>query len=94
MRLRAVYAFQPPNGYSDYYDVSRGQSPSPTKYVPIQDRLTEQAIRDMACSNVGLVWGHVIEVQDKEAIFVTTLGQLERVPFRHLVLLDFLEAPV
>ena len=91
MRLRAVYAFQPPP-YGDRMG-ARG-SVAPTQYVTLSGVRSEADIRDLGIGGTSLVWGHVVEVQESEAIFVTTAGQLERVPIQYLVLIDFIEQPV
>ena len=98
MRLRAVYAFMPPSnyhggGWPSPNGYGNGSQPAPTQYVPLHG-YTEQQIRDFGMHGKSLVWGHVVEIQETEAIFITTLGQLERVPLQHLVLIDFIERPV
>ena len=101
MRLRAVYAFVPPvNPYGrawgangQHYNSSPQPTTTITQYVSLSG-YTEQRIRDLGLHGTSLVWGHVVEVQETEAIFITTLGQLERVPLQYLVLIDFIEPTV
>jgi hypothetical protein len=89
MRLRAVYAFNKSEqsawgGHSGAF--------SPTRFVQIPICRSEDIQAHVG--SAGLAWGHVVEVQETDAIFISTSGEMERVPIRHLRFLDFVERPV
>lgn len=85
MRLRAVYAF---NSRQGARAIGTG---APTRFenIPMSCRSAADVQRYMGDS--GLCWGHVIEVQGSDAIFITTFGEIERVPMQYLRCIDFFE---
>lgn len=94
MRLRAVYAFDKNHGQNQNAWQAHSGAFAPTRFVQIPTNCRSEGDIQAQMSHSGLAWGHVVEVQDTDAIFISTTGEMERVPIRHLRFLDFVERPV
>ena len=92
MRLRAVYAFDKNQNQVGWQ--AHSGAFAPTRFVQIPTNCQSEGDIQARVGSAGLAWGHVVEVQDTDAIFISTTGEMERVPIRHLRFLDFVERPV